>query len=895
MNATEARKALYALVKRAEEDGRTTLIHKGQKRQDRVLLAPLDVLPAARKTEVLPSHVLSAAQKDFGDLITRAAQGQPQVLLRNTTPVAVLLPADAVSATHSSDPAAATGPVPAGGAVNSSRNPERDSAPRRLATLGDAIGAVLTSGQVTGPLFGLSGLDVATGGLPSGRLTLVAAAPNVGGSLLGLAAARQTALVDGHKVLYAASGPNRADIMRRILAAETGGDYPRLKQGRLTAQEQQVAQQLVQAPLLIDDGSDLTAEAIAETAPLVKDLALVVVDRLQAAPSARLPLSGERLADASQVLASLARTLHVPVLAIIDSDDPALLGLLDADVLVTLTPMDDRSKVQVTVEERDFGAIGTAYLRPDLLHARFLDVGAAPVGRAGGEGSTRSLGNPVEQELAEAALTYTSGAQQGLPASVTHVLAALRTALTNGDPEALAELGPSLAETAAVPPQLPDTAEGRRLAAALQAYGTAASAGTTGQPVAAALQPTADRGQVPDIDEEDDGDGLVPGDEEDEPEGAVFPALRILKDAVARSKMHPIPVIRTEERDSGPWPLISEDMDGEPRWVHPDVTLTRVPHIKVNGKRVRRDQLDVPDSFGEGVLCLIDRNGSYPSACSAVPLAPNKLLHTGPLHAFDKTKAGIYLIDIPEWNRTDMPHPLGRLIDRPDEQGRVWVTTPHIKQFEKLVREGHLATAPTIHDSWTGKANESLFKPFYEATRKARTELVQIGGDPYKAYKTRLSIALRLLWPKRAEQRSPFWRPDWRMSMVAEASVRHWSVAFRAVQQGHTLLALRNVDAAVFWTPPGTPPATYRIGTGFGEVKAKFIRPGEIIPEGDDGWPGPQATEAPWAPPWATSYAPRSPPATGCPRTPPNIGTPSSPSSPQLTAVIRPWRTPAST
>ncbi|MGM7440090.1 type II toxin-antitoxin system prevent-host-death family antitoxin [Streptomyces tunisiensis] len=834
MNATEARNALYALVKRAEEDGRTTLICKGQKRQDRVLLAPLDLLPAARKAEVLPSHVLSAAQKDFGDLVTRAAQGQPQVLLRNSTPVAVLLPADAVSATHSSDPV--TDAALAGGAVNSPRNPERASAPRRLATLGDAIGAVLTSGQAAGPLFGLSGLDAATGGLPSGRLTLVAAAPNVGGSLLGLAAARQTALVDGRKVLYAASGPNRADIMRRILAAETGGDYPRLKQGRLTAREQQVAQHLVQAPLLIDDGSDLTADAIAETAPHVKDLALVVVDRLQAAHSARLPLSGERLPDASQVLASLARTLHIPVLAIVDSDNPALLGLLDADVLVTLAPKEDSdsSKVQVTVAERDFGAIGSAYLRPDLLHARFLDAGVAPVDRAGVEGTARSLGSAVEQELAEASLPYTSGAQQGLPAPLTHVLAALRTALAHGDPDALAELEPPLAEAAAAPPHLPDTAEGRRLAAALQAYGTAASAGTSGQPDAAAAQPTADRGQVPDGDEEDDRDGLVPGDEEDEPEGAVFPALRILKDAVARSKMHPIPVIRTEDRDSGPWPLISEDMDGEPRWVHPDILLTRVSHIKANGKRVRRDQLEVPGSFGEGVLCLIDRNGSYPSACSAVPLAPNKLLHTGPLDAFDKTQAGIYLIDIPQWNRTDMPHPLGRIIERPDDQGRVWVTTPHIKQLEKLVREGHLPVAPTIHDSWTGKANESLFKPFYEATRKARTELVQAGGKPYKAYKTRLSIALRLLWPKRQEQRSPFWRPDWRMSMVAEASVRHWSVAFRAVQEGHTLLALRNVDAAVFWTPPGAPPSTYRIGTGFGEVKAKFIQPGEIIPEGDD-------------------------------------------------------------
>ncbi|EDY55646.2 conserved hypothetical protein [Streptomyces sviceus ATCC 29083] len=326
-------------------------------------------------------------------------------------------------------------------------------------------------------------------------------------------------------------------------------------------------------------------------------------------------------------------------------------------------------------------------------------------------------------------------------------------------------------------------------------------------------------------DDEDGEDGLAPEDEEDEPEGHVFPALKILKDSVGRSKMHPIRVIRKEERDSGPWPLISEHMDGEPRWVHPDVTATRVPHIRANGRRVRRDQLDVPDSFGEGVLCLIDRNGSFPSACSAVPLAPNKLLHTGPLDAYDKAAAGIYLIDIPAWTRTDMPHPLGRIADRPDEDGRAWVTTPHIKQLVKLVRDNHLDAMPTIHDSWTGKANESLFKPFYEATRKARTELVQIRGDPYKAYKTRLSIALRLLWPKRPSQRSPFWRPDWRVSMVAEASVRHWTVAFKAVQEGHTLVALRNVDQAIFWTPPNTPPSTYRIGTGFGEVKEQ-VRPG---------------------------------------------------------------------
>ncbi|MGW1507090.1 hypothetical protein ACWCQW_53460 [Streptomyces mirabilis] len=141
--------------------------------------------------------------------------------------------------------------------------------------------------------------------------------------------------------------------------------------------------------------------------------------------------------------------------------------------------------------------------------------------------------------------------------------------------------------------------------------------------------------------------------------------------------------------------------------------------------------------------------------------------------------------------------------------------------LERLHRDGHLTTPVTIHDSWTGKANESLFKPFYTAAREARTELIQAGGEPYKNYKTRLSIALRLRWPKRPSQRSPFWRPDWRMSMVAEASVRHWLNAFKAVQEGHTLVALRNVDAANFWTPPGT----YQIGTGFGVEAADGRRP----------------------------------------------------------------------
>ncbi|MFF2363776.1 DnaB-like helicase C-terminal domain-containing protein [Streptomyces sp. NPDC058122] len=724
--------------------------------------------------------------------------------------------------------------------MTSQPTPSREHG-RRLATLGDAIGEVLSSGPAPGLSFGLAGLDEATGGLQPGRLVLVAAEPQVGGSLIGLAAARNTALTHNGRVLYAASGPNSADITRRIIAAEADGDYARLKTGVLTPHEQNVVERLRHAPLLIDDGSDLTAEAIADTAPLTDNLALVVVDRLQRARNPHLPLSGEHLPQASQILRELARTQHVPVLAVLDTDDPAIVNLLDADVILTLTTAPGQPLTTVTVAERDLGIIGTTTLRPDLAHARFLDT--TPAASASGTPAAADavpdmVGTAADRELADAALPFTSGAVKGLPAEATRLLAALRTALAGGQVKNLDELRTPLQTMATAGLHLPDSVEGRRLADALHAYNKPAVTNSTGQPntpatLAGAGSDTASDDAADDT-RRDDDDGLVPGDEEDEPQGTVFPALRILKDAVARSKMHPIPVIRSEEREDGPWPLISEDMAGEPSWVHPDVTSSRIAHIRDNGKRVRRDQLDVPETFGDGMMCLIDRNGSYPSACSAVPLAPNKLLHTGPLDAFDKTQAGIYQISIPEWTVPGMPHPLGRLVDRPDDQGRVWVTTPHVKQLERLHRDGHLTAPVAIHDSWTGKANESLFKPFYTAAREARSQLIQAGGEPYKNYKTRLSIALRLLWPKRQEQRSPFWRPDWRMSMVAEASVRHWTVAFKAVQEGHTLIALRNVDAAVFWTPDQAPPATYRIGTGFGEVKAKFIQRGDFIPEGDD-------------------------------------------------------------
>ena len=57
---------------------------------------------------------------------------------------------------------------------------------------------------------------------------------------------------------------------------------------------------------------------------------------------------------------------------VLDTDDPAIVNLLDADVILTLTTIPGQQVTTVTVAERDLGIIGTTSLRPDLAHARFL-------------------------------------------------------------------------------------------------------------------------------------------------------------------------------------------------------------------------------------------------------------------------------------------------------------------------------------------------------------------------------------------------------------------------------------------------------------------------------------------------------------------------------------------
>lgn len=355
------------------------------------------------------------------------------------------------------------------------------------------------------------------------------------------------------------------------------------------------------------------------------------------------------------------------------------------------------------------------------------------------------------------------------------------------------------------------------------------AAGAAADEVAAA--PPAGNTDDDQADAELDGERWWDVDQADA-ETDVFKGLDVLKRSINdRSTMHPIPVIPKALRGDAPWSLFTtEVMGGEPSWTAEGWTERRYKETDADGRRRVRRELIWPES-ATGTLLLLDRNGSFPSACSSVPLAPNKLIHRGPQDFYDKDLAGLYLVRTPEWEHPELPHPLGRIVRpvRGQVPEQVWITTPHMAWLNKLADRA-MVKRPSIIDSYLGRANTSLFDGFYKECGRVRLELVDKDGGnskEYKQYKASLSSALRLLWPK--ERRSPFWRPDWRLSMVAEASVRHWLTAEKAVQaikrsgSSTQLVSMANTDEVAFLTQDGQLPEPYVKGVRFGEVKIKKV------------------------------------------------------------------------
>lgn len=749
LRVEEARRRLYELVEAASQ-GQSARIAKGARQ---AVLVPLEYLDPERQAALsqLPASPITTARTQLGSLVIAAAQGRPQVLMRRRRPLVVLVSTKDPAATPTTTgtgpnspapecppsspqetPAASTPADPATPPPPPDTCARPEHSPRRLATLGDVLHTVISSQTPIALSWGLDTLDQATGGLPPGRLTLVAAAPGAGGSLLAATAARHTALTHGRPVLYAASGLTRADIAARIVAAEASADYRRLRAGTLSTTEQtavnEASARLAQAPLHIDDGTDLTAEAITETAPHIDHLALIVIDRLQHTHDPAVPLSGPALRTATRTLARLARQLRLPVVAALDTDLPEVLTALDPDITLTLTRTGEHARIDVS--ERDFGPQATTQLRAELPYARFTD----PTDSAPAPGSAPATPAPPESHPSPPSVQKTANIQRPAPSG---------TMTAPEQPHAMPAAAPTRQQRRLGSAKTGlSTFVSDRVAQALEAHGGDADA---------ALKALA-------------GDG-----------GSAIPDVMELFEAtrVETSYQHttypklPEPLVR-KRRDNA-----DEVWEARPKFTNPAVP---------DGTEVT--ELDVNAAY----LAALQSAHLPIRTTTHNPEGWDDLANYG--KGLDLS--GICRIDPVQWAHPELPHPLG---DDRETPGTVWVPTSvvlSLKDFASL-SYGELCAPPVIREAYVAKGSAALFKGLVQVLNEARMQAIADDDDLTKHY---IAAMYAKLVSTMGDSRNNYElrRPEWQHIIRGQAFANLRRKAIRAYQAGLTVVHVGGTD-----------------------------------------------------------------------------------------------------
>ncbi|MER6120632.1 DnaB-like helicase C-terminal domain-containing protein [Streptomyces sp. NPDC001743] len=759
-------------------------------------LLPLAAAPAPPASQSATTPPPAAVEHAPAPAPAAAAPDQPAPA--DTEPASPSAPAPAVDEPALQDPAAAPAyqPTTAPPAAPATPRP-----PRRLAPLADALTTVLTPTPATpdhdtpaGPRAlstGIPGLDDALGGLQPGRFYLAAAAPGTGGSLLATTTARTTALDHHLPVLYAASGLTRADVAARIVAAHLPVDYRRLRTGHLTPAEQADATtlhtELAAARLYIDDGSDLTPDAIAETAadlartteqPGQPGLALVVVDRLQALDDPRLPLSGPRLTDAAQALAHLARTHHIPVLAILDTDHPDLITTLGLDTTLTLHPHPDAPTTQLlaTIAERDLGTQATLTLTADRTHARLTDpTPFNPYARRAPEAPTPPAPTtPVPQAPTPAPTTPApeapTQASDWPPVAVPGHPAQDTPAAPQPAPDPDAEVTPATA--ANLTPHQPPARPLR------PAQGPAARTAAS-RPARTAGSGYADRDYghflnmistvVDQTLQEHGGDteaAITALELKAIPNGmALFEATRVGANYEHTVYPERLEFLSKKTRDGA-----DDIWEGRHKWE--------------NGPLLEQVKAGALASIAVDVL---DTNAAY---CSALKThLPIGALQHDPDGGFHPKRSGIYLLPKrPTWEHPHLPDPIGNR----REPGPVLLDDATIRLLLRC-HKLDLCEAPHITQSWTSGASENITEKFRRVLTIARENAILEGDEVTEKYVKAIYAKFVSTIGESSFNRD-LRRPDWMHIIRSQAFANLWYKAKRAHDHGLTIVKLRGTD-----------------------------------------------------------------------------------------------------
>ncbi|WP_433343940.1 helix-turn-helix domain-containing protein [Streptomyces sp. CA-253872] len=192
---------------------------------------------------------------------------------------------------------------------------------------------------------------------------------------------------------------------------------------------------------------------------------------------------------------------------------------------------------------------------------------------------------------------------------------------------------------------------------------------------------------------------------------------------------------------------------------------------------------------GRHEVTALDINGAYLSALKThLPLG--QLEHsTGFAH--DRRRAGVHLITPPAWDHdADLPNPLGAR----DEPGPLWVTEPTLRLLQRLAGPRYgLCEAPEIHESYTSGSTENLLEKFRTELKDARDRAIAEDDEAALEYvKAMYSKFVSTMGASNFNRE--LYRPDWMHLIRSQAFANLWMKAFRAHENGMTVVRAMGTD-----------------------------------------------------------------------------------------------------
>lgn len=180
--------------------------------------------------------------------------------------------------------------------------------------------------SLTGVASGFADLDDMTGGLQPGDLIIIAGRPSMGKTAFALNIAENAACAAGLPVAIFSMEMSAQQLVFRLMGSRARMDQRKLRRGPLSEEEwmhlTKSLYALEHAPIFIDDSPALNALELRSRARRLyrqegNKLGAVIVDYLQLMTPARPQDNrANEISEMSRALKTLAKELHVPVLAL---------------------------------------------------------------------------------------------------------------------------------------------------------------------------------------------------------------------------------------------------------------------------------------------------------------------------------------------------------------------------------------------------------------------------------------------------------------------------------------------------------------------------------------------------------------------------------------------------